>query len=118
MELLPTRALLGLLLVIGCAVAGAESKPKRGEQAQDYLEFLEQQDMRCYNLSPGGQLRLLKSSHPSHRIRFRLVRYFAAIKQPGFAEGTLEPAGSLALGCTRVDGREQRWEIYTAHFIN
>jgi hypothetical protein len=115
---LPTRALLGLLLVIGCAVAGAESKPMGGEQAQGYLEFLEQQDMRCYNLSPGGQLRLLKSSHPSHRIRFRLVRYFAAIKQPGFAEGTLEPAGSLALGCTRVDGREQRWEIHTAHFIN
>jgi hypothetical protein len=115
---LPIRALLGLFLVSGYAVASAESKPMRGEQAQDHLEFLEQQDMRCYNLSPGGQLRLLKSSHPSHRIRFRLVRYFAAIKQPGFVEGTLEPAGSRALGCTRVDGREQRWEIYTAHFIN
>jgi hypothetical protein len=86
---------------------------------QDYLEFLDQQDGKCYNLSQGGQLRLLKNSHASQRIRFRLVRYFSNVKQPGLVQGVIEPRDQfIALGCTLVDGRQQRWEIETASFVD
>lgn len=110
-------AIIGLLLP-----AIATMVEEGGNDAKDppgYLEFLDQQDAKCYNLSPGGRLRLLKNSHPSYRIRFRLVRYFSHVKQPGFVQGIIEPKGKLfELGCTLVDGRKQWWEIDTASFVD
>ena len=109
-------AICGLLLPI--AVTMAEKDSNNIKDPLGYLEFLVQQDAKCHNLSQGGQLSLLKNSHPSYRIRFRLVRYFSNVKQPGFAQGVIEPKGSIKLGCTLVDGHKQWWEVNSANWVD
>lgn len=109
-------AMLGLLLAAHPALADGVNHNRKAPQ--HYLEFLDQQDATCYNLSQGGRLHLLKNTHPSQRIRFRLLRYFIHVKQPGLVQGIIEPKDKpIELGCTLVDGRKQWWEIYSASFV-
>jgi len=87
--------------------------------AGEYLEFLSVEDGHCQNLSQGGQLLLLKSTHPAKKIKFRLERYFAGVRQPGLVQDVIDPGSQpVRLGCTRVDNREQNWKVRLATFLD
>ncbi|NNM01850.1 MAG: hypothetical protein HKO62_13935 [Gammaproteobacteria bacterium] len=83
-----------------------------------FLEFETVLDGNCQNLSQGGKLRKMRNVHGDAKIRYRLIRYFADVPQWGRATGIIAPAdGDIKLGCTLVDGREQRWEVERAEFV-
>ncbi len=88
------------------------------DTAESYLRFEETIDGKCQNLSTGGKLQVMLNSHPSLKIKFRLIRYFVDVRQNGRATGIAEPGRSpVKLGCTRVGGRVQRWEVERAEFV-
>lgn len=106
-----------LVLVATCAASGPVWSSQAPMGASDYLEFETVLDGRCQNLSEGGKLIQLRNHHPDRPIRYRLVRYFAAVSQ-GLSVGEVAPGdGVQKLGCNRVDGRAQRWEIERASFV-
>jgi hypothetical protein len=89
------------------------------DTAAVHLEFVVQNDGRCLNLSAGGQLLLLANTHPRRAIDYRLVRYFAGKPQAGRAAGVIGPGSEpIPLGCSLVDGRDQRWKLERAEFVD
>jgi hypothetical protein len=113
-------ALLGLyFLSSSLTVNATETPPVREKVAADYLEFASELDNECQKRSPSGRLRMVKNIHPDKSIKFRFVRVFTNVRQPGFAGGTLEPNHEpTLLGCTKISGRDQTWEIVNAEFVN
>ena len=89
------------------------------EQApEEYLEFSSELDGKCQNLSSGGKLRIVKNNHPDKKIKYRFNRMFAGKRQAGMAVGVIEPGEKpVKLGCTKVDGHEQTWEIKVVKFV-
>ncbi len=120
------HALAGLFLagtVLGACAAAPPAAPAAPEPATtaaaDALAFESVLDGRCQILSDGGKLRVVRNTDPARRVRYRLVRVFADTPQAGRVTGELGPGeGPVKLGCTRVDGREQRWEVLSAEFID
>jgi hypothetical protein len=106
------------------ACAAAPSAPPTGPApattaAADALAFEAVLDGRCQILSAGGKLQVVTNTDPTRRVRYRLVRVFADTPQAGRVIGELGPGeGPVKLGCTRVDGREQRWDVLSAEFID
>lgn len=99
------------------AFASEQQTPEKTDDPGSYLEFYSELDGKCQILSAGGKLRLVKNNHPDKNIRYRFVRMFSGKPQAGLVIGTLESGGKpIKLGCTRVDGREQGWEIKVARF--
>lgn len=85
--------------------------------ASDFLKFETVLDGRCYNLSAGGKLVLLRNTHASKPIDYRLVRVFANTAQ-GLSTGVLDADHApQKLGCDKVDGRAQTWRIQRARFV-
>jgi hypothetical protein len=83
----------------------------------DFLEITQQLDGRCQMLSEGGKLTVVKNTHPSRTIRYRLVRLFYGKPQGGRIVGSIAPADEpQALGCNLVDQKPQTWEIERAEF--
>jgi hypothetical protein len=88
-------------------------------KAESFLSFEDTTDGRCQNLSPGGKLTVIRNAHPTKSIRFRLIRYFVDVRQQGRATGVLLPGGDpVKIGCSRVDGRKQRWVVEKADFLS
>lgn len=88
------------------------------EDPANYLEFSSVLDGKCQILSEGGKLRVVKNIHPDKNIRYRFVRMFSGKPQAGLVIGTIEHGNKpVKLGCTRVDGRDQSWEVKIARFI-
>ncbi|MBI2800570.1 MAG: hypothetical protein HYX63_09870 [Gammaproteobacteria bacterium] len=86
------------------------------QEPRNFLRFETVPDGKCQILSEGGQLVVLRNTHGSKKIRYRLTRYFAD-KQQGLSTGTVASGGEgQKLGCNKVDGRQQRWQIETAQF--
>lgn len=116
--------LVSLLITISCLsislqLNATEMKTEQEKAAADYLEFASELDNLCQKRSPSGRLRLVRNLHPDRSIKFRFVRVFSNVRQPGFARGTLEPnAEPTQLGCTKISGRDQTWEIVKAEFVN
>lgn len=112
--LLPTAGLLAVVL----ASVGAAAAPDRREAAE-HLALESVEDGKCFILSPGGKLRVMRNTHPDRAVKYRLDRYFADKVQAGGPVGTIGPGSEpVKLGCTEVDGREQRWEIQRAEFTD
>jgi len=106
-----------VIVLLGAAVPVGPARAAAAAAAGDYLAFESVLDGRCHNLSQGGKLRLMRNTHERQPIRYRLIRYFADKRQAGRVTGEIAPGGDpVKLGCTRVDGREQRWEIGRARF--
>ncbi|MGR8946774.1 MAG: hypothetical protein ACU84Q_01920 [Gammaproteobacteria bacterium] len=102
-----------LLMIAGAAPADGDATA----DAANYLRFEQLDDGRCHILSQGGKLMVMHSDHEDKAIRFRLIRYFADVRQQGRATGVAVPGEKpVKLGCTLVDGREQRWTVERAHF--
>ncbi len=113
----PTRRLPALLVATLCAVFAWEgSADEPAGPAASFLAFETVPDGKCQILSEGGKLTLLRNTHPSSTIRYRLVRLFVARPQ-GLMDGEIEPAESVQkLGCDRVGGRAQTWQVKRASF--
>ena len=108
-----------LLAQTGTAIAAEADAADPLTAGAPFLEFETVLDGRCQNLSQGGKLRKMRNVHGNAKIRYRLIRYFADVPQWGRATGTITPGdGDIKLGCTLVDGREQRWEIERAEIIS
>lgn len=114
----PTIFACTLLLAFGPAGAEDVVTADPLTAGAPFLEFETVLDGNCQNLSQGGKLRKMRNVHGNAKIRYRLIRYFADVPQWGRATGVIAPGdGDIKLGCTLVDGREQRWEIERAEFI-
>lgn len=86
--------------------------------ASAYIEFTDHLDGKCQILSNGGKLTKVENKHPEKKIRYRFTRVFAGTPQAGVARGVLEPGDtSVKLGCNKVDGKPQIWEIKVAEFV-
>jgi hypothetical protein len=108
-----------LVLVLSTTIAVPALASGPNEDVKSFLTIAAQADGRCQNFSAGGKLAIVRNDHPKKNIRFRLIRLFVDIRQPGRTSGIAE-AGSAAqnLGCTIVDGREQRWIVEKAEFTS
>ena len=105
------------LLFLGLASASSAAGGKIDPEALASLAFEKKDDGKCHILSEGGKLMVMHNHHENKAVSFRLIRYFASVRQQGRATGTIEPGnGPIKLGCTQVDGREQHWEVERASF--
>lgn len=114
----PTRAFAAALFVASLSVL---SVVRAAEPADDgaaaFLELESVLDGRCQILSEGGKLRVIKNTHASRTVRYRLIRMFAGNHPQGRSIGSAPPgAEPVKLGCTRVDGRTQDWIVERARF--
>ena len=87
------------------------------QAAKVFLEFQSEPDGRCQVLSEGGKLRVLYNRHASRAIDYRLMRVFGDGHHQGRVVGSAPAGGEpVPLGCTRVDGRPQDWQLERATF--
>lgn len=112
------KYLAGLCLLVASSVAPATSEiPAAAPAADGFLEFQSEPDGRCQILSEGGKLRVLYNRHDSRAIDYRLMRVFGDGHRQGRVVGTAPAGGErVPLGCTRVDGRPQDWQLERATF--
>lgn len=94
--------------------------PAHSEEVQarpaEFLTFETVLDGKCHILSEGGKLVLLRNTHPTRAIAYRLERRFVNRPQ-GLMDGTIGPgAETQKLGCDRVGGRAQTWKVKRAEF--
>lgn len=105
--------LAGLTGASPALAAPNASEPTAG----GYLEFQSEADGRCQILSEGGRLRVLYNRHDSRSIEYRLIRVFGDGHRQGRVVGTAPAGGErVPLGCTRVDGHPQDWQLERATF--
>jgi len=85
------------------------------ENAESHLEFITDFGADC--VSRSAKQILIQNHHASKSVKVKLFRFFGEVRQPGRAVYVL-PAGEepLALGCDKIQGRVQRWEINKAEF--
>lgn len=101
--------------MVACLAATASEAPG---PAAAHLEFESVLDGRCQILSDGGKLRVMRNTHATRTIRYRLTRVFVDTAQ-GLSVGEAPAAGEdIRLGCTRVDGRPQDWTVERAEFTD
>jgi hypothetical protein len=104
---------MNLALAPFCLVA----TPAAAEEASAMLAFEEVTDGKCQILSEGGKLVLLRNLHPSHAIRYRLVRMFMDVPQ-GRLDGEIAAGeATQKLGCSRVNRRVQSWRVERATLL-
>lgn len=108
---------LVLLWLSGLTLSAAAKDDTEEPPARSFVEFRSEADGRCQILSEGGKLRVLYNRHERRAIDYRLIRTFGDGHQQGRVVG-IAPAGGqpVPLGCTRVDGRPQDWQLERAIF--
>ena len=117
MNLKTTTILLGLLALVAALPNASLAVDKELGEAAKYLRFEAVDDGKCHILSECGKLMVRHTAHEEKAINFRLIRYFADVRQQGRATGIAAPGEKpVKLGCTLVDGRAQHWTIERAHF--
>ena len=111
------RALMLLAGLAGLASSAAAAPVASDALAASVLEFQSEPDGRCQILSEGGKLRVLYNRHASRAVDYRLIRVFGDGHRQGRVAGTAPAGGApVPLGCTRVDGRAQDWQLERAIF--
>lgn len=104
------------MAALSLALAGQVSADGLTAPAASYLTFDTVLDGKCHILSEGGKLIVLRNTHPSKAIRYRLVRLFATRPQ-GLLDGLIAPTeAAQKLGCDKVGARAQTWQIKRARF--
>lgn len=103
---------LSALLACGCFLPSQAAE----QTAAAALRIISVPDGRCHILSEGGQLTVLHNDDPSRTIRYRLVRLFVDRPQ-GLMDGEIPPGPApVKLGCSKVGGRAQTWQVKRADF--
>lgn len=102
------QVLIAALLLLAALPAAAEA------DAADYLEMYKQNANICLTLNRGKMV-MLRNINPEHSINYRMARYLAGVRQGGLTVDSIEPGDEgQALGCERIDGLEQKWELLRA----
>lgn len=102
------KSMLCVLLIFGAPVFGDDN-------ATGYIEFTFDFHAQC--VSRNGKMHQVVNKHPDRSIKAYLYRYLSDVRQPGRTAHTLPPqAEPTDLGCSLVDGREQRWDLVKAKF--
>ncbi len=126
--LIPRMLVVFLVVSTNTLVWSAEGTTARGvvrpggtadkdpSGAVSFLRFASEPDGKCHNLSEGGQLIKITNEHAGRRIRLRLHRLFAGVRQGGLVVLDLSGRESASLGCSLVDGHGQSWEVERAAF--
>ncbi len=102
--------MLGLLLSAGVALAA-------DEDAAAYVQFVQEPGANC--VGRGGMLVLVKSTHPSRKLRVWMDRLLMGAGTGDRSRSDLAPgAEPEALGCSRNLNGTQEWRVVRARFID
>lgn len=104
------------VIIVPRARAADPAETRDASEPLDWLRLETVLDGRCHNLSEGGKLIVMHNDHPSRTIRYRLLRLHVDRPQ-GLMDGSIQPGEpAQKLGCDRVGGRPQTWQIKRAQF--
>lgn len=113
-----SRPLLAALVCWGLAPAPHAAELRDETDPLPWLRLESVLDGRCHNLSEGGKLTVMHNEHPSRVIRYRLMRLHVDRPQ-GLIDGSIKPGEpAQKLGCDKVGGRAQTWQIKRAQFVS
>ena len=80
-----------MILLFGFMLNPAQANQKLDPNAAAALEFEQLDDGKCHILSEGGKLMVMHNRHSEKAISFRLIRYFANVRQQGRANRYCAP---------------------------
>ncbi len=113
-----TTILLSVSLAVVVVPHASAAEKRDASKPLDWLRFETVLDGRCQNLSEGGKLIVMHNDHPSRTIRYRLLRLYVDRPQ-GLMDGSILPGEpAQKLGCDRVGGRPQSWQVKRAQFVS
>ena len=100
--------------LLACASFHAQAA---GEEAKQFVQFVEDLDGKCTSRS--GKMILVKSTHPSRKLRVWLDRYHMGTGTGDRSRSDLAPnAPAEPLGCSRTTDGPQEWRLVRAAFID
>lgn len=66
-----------------------------------------------------GDMRMIRNTHPSKTIEYRLIRLLGEHRQAGLIRDTIQPGEDNAqqLGCEILGRLEQSWKVVHAEYV-
>ena len=116
MPVLASHAARAVFQAVAAVACLAATPAPAQESASAHVQFVEESAGNCVARS-GVQI-LLKSSHPTRRIRVWLDRTVGGSGTGDRSRTELAPgAAPEALGCSRNSGLAQGWKLVRAEFV-
>lgn len=109
----------GAVAALGFAVVAGFSShaAAQDDDARRYIVFVEEFAGHC--TARNGVQILVKSSHPSRKVKVWLDRFYMNVGTGDRSRSELAPGGEPeALGCSRSLNGVQEWRIVKAQFID
>jgi hypothetical protein len=105
------------LLAIACVPLAAQQRAAQpAEDPKQFVQFVEDFDGKC--TARNGKMLLVRSTHPSRKLRVWLDRYHMGSGTGDRSRSDLAPgAPAEALGCSRTTDGPQEWRIVRAAFV-
>jgi hypothetical protein len=101
------------VLLVACALPAASND---ADDAKKYIAFTQEFEATC--VSREAVQILVKSTHPSRKIRVWLDRFHMGVGTGDRSKTDLLPATEpQALGCSRTLSGPQEWRVARAEFI-
>lgn len=111
------RSLAAALVASAALVAAGQSLAAPDGDAKAYVAFVEDFTSTC--VSRNGVQILVKSTHPTRKLRVWLDRYHMGVGTGDRSRTDLVPAGEPeALGCSRTTTGIQEWRLVRAEWID
>ncbi len=112
-----TAAALARALGVAMALGASSHAFAQDDDARRYIVFVEEFAGTC--TARNGVQILVKSSHPTRKLRVWLDRYYMNVGTGDRSRTDLAPGGEPdALGCSRSLDGVQEWRIVRAQFID
>lgn len=107
--------------IVSANLAAGEPADRPAAENNDPASFLEiysEFNGRCQGLRR-GDIRMLRNTHPSKTIQYRMVRLLGGHRQASLIQDTITPSDEgQKLGCEVLDDREQTWKVVRASFVD
>jgi hypothetical protein len=111
------RVAVSLAVALLCAAGQCLAGSAADEDPQGYVAFVEDFAGNC--VQRNGVQVLIKSTHPSRKLRVWLDRYHMGVGTGDRSRSDLLPAAEpQALGCSRSATGVQEWRIVRAAWID
>jgi hypothetical protein len=112
-----TRGLSRGRAAVALALAAALSPAPAEEDPAAFVEFVKDFDANCVRWE--GHMVMIRSTHPSRRIKVTLERQFMGKPTGDRSRSELAPGGEPdRLGCSRVQGGTQEWKITRVELVD
>lgn len=114
----PVRSWVAVATALcGLALQGGAARAADADEPQAYVAFVEDFASTC--VSRNGVQVLVKSTHPSRKLRVWLDRYHMGVGTGDRSRTDLLPnAPPEALGCSRTTTGVQEWRVVRAAWID